>query len=147
MHNFEQRRQGFFRALSENGIEILKKDIISVESDIEKAQKEFDEFIAQRNKPLPTALFCECDYIAIGVIKSLQEHGYKVPKDISVIGFDNVSESTIVSPSLTTIHVEKEKMGSMAVQRIIDIIEHDDTVRIKSIIDTRLEKRNSCRPI
>ncbi len=150
IHNFEQRRQGFFQALSENGIKVLERDIISIESDIERAQKDFSEIISKRKKekaPLPTALFCECDYIAIGVIKSLHELGFRVPEDVSVVGFDNVSESTIVSPRLTTIHVEKEKMGSMAVRRIIDIIENRDSVRIKSIIDTKLEERDSCRRI
>ncbi|HEB10120.1 MAG TPA: LacI family transcriptional regulator [Spirochaetales bacterium] len=94
---------------------------------------------------MPTALFCENDYIAIGVIKALNEINIKVPDDISVIGFDNIPQATIISPELTTIHVYKDEMAALAVRRLDEIIENSDLPSIKLIIDTRLVERKSCQ--
>lgn len=83
------------------------------------AQASFQNKIAKLRtdgKPLPTAIFCESDYIAIGVMKSLAELGIRVPEDISVVGFDDIAEAVIVSPELTTVRVDKEKMVRSAVR-------------------------------
>ena len=92
---------------------------------------------------LPTAFFCECDYIAISAIKSLSELGYQVPTDVSIVGFDNISEAVIVSPELTTVHVEKEKMAHLAVEMIIRSIESESPTRSKVMVDTQFIERRS----
>jgi len=109
-------------------------------------QESFIEAVRER-RDLPTALFCECDYIAISVIKSLHELGIRVPDDVSIIGFDNIQEAMVITPELTTIHVEKERIAEVAVKTLIDIIENDDPISMKTWIDTRLISRNSCRPV
>jgi LacI family transcriptional regulator len=147
MHNFTERNEGFYRALQDCNIPIAQHNVFAVDSDIEQAHQQFKLTLKRRSRPLPTAFFCECDYIAIGVIKALKEHGIRVPEDVSIIGFDNVNESIIVSPSLTTLDVEKEVMGSMAMQRAVTIVEGGERVSAKLILDTRLVERNSCREI
>jgi DNA-binding LacI/PurR family transcriptional regulator len=142
--NFESRKRGFETALKEKGLEVNSKDLFTVGDTIENAQKEFREIIASVNS-LPTALFCENDYIAVGIIKALQEMSINVPEQVSVIGFDNIPQATIITPELTTIHVEKEKMGALAVKRLIEIIEKKDLAKIKIMIDTQLVERRSCR--
>ncbi|WP_199614012.1 LacI family DNA-binding transcriptional regulator [Paenibacillus alkalitolerans] len=150
MHNFDRRKQGFLAALEEYGLQADESYFFTVSPTFLGPQDEFKRQIQvrlERKEPLPTALFCECDYIAISVIKSLAEIGVRVPEDISVVGFDNIAESTIVSPELTTIHVEKEKIASLAVEKLIDLIDNKDQVKTKIVVDTKLVERQSCRSL
>ena len=71
-----------------------------------------NELIKEGN--LPTAVFAASDPIAIGAIRSLYEHGLKVPSDVSVIGFDDISVASFSTPPLTTIHAPAEFMGEYA---------------------------------
>ncbi len=69
----------------------------------------------------PTAWFCAGDRIAISLINLLSERGLRVPADISVIGFDDISISGLIRPGLTTIHINRKLMGKLAVQKLIEI--------------------------
>lgn len=146
--NFNFRKRGFIRALEENNLNIPKKNFFTVRNEINFAEKDFKEIITNRFSSLPSALFCENDYIAIGVIKALRKIGKKIPDDISVIGFDNVTESIIISPELTTIDVKKSEMGALAAQRMYDIINTfgNSSIIINSIMNTSLIERKSCKP-
>ncbi|UUZ94729.1 LacI family DNA-binding transcriptional regulator [Paenibacillus sp. P25] len=147
MYNFDSRKRGFLQAMEEEGVTVSEAHQFSVSPTVVTSQEEFKRQVAGLKGDLPTALFCECDYIAISVIKSLAELGIRVPDDISVIGFDNIQESTVISPELTTIHVEKGKIAELAVSKLLSMIEHGDTIKTKSLIDTQLIVRNSCRPV
>lgn len=73
MFNFDSRRHGFNTALKEHGIKLDPRNIFTAHPTLLNAQEEFKEQWVKRtevNKPLPTALFCECDYLAISTIKS-----------------------------------------------------------------------------
>jgi LacI family transcriptional regulator len=142
--NFEQRKEGFMTALQDHNITINKKDIFLVTPEIDEVYHEFKKIANDRANTLPSALFCENDYIGIGLIKALNELNVKIPERVSIIGFDNIPQTTIISPELTTIHVDKRKMARMAVQRLNEIIENDDSTSIKIIIDTKLVERESC---
>lgn len=146
INNFESRRQGFTAALKENGLELSPANVFTVHSEFGASRDQFKELFSQRDQPLPSAVFCENDYIALDLIKALHESGFKVPKDVSVIGFDDISHCTIISPELTTVHVEKHEMASFAVKRLLQIIENPDLPRLKTIIDNQLVIRKSCGP-
>ena len=64
-----------------------------------------------------TDFFCENDSIAISLIKSLQDIVMRIPEDISIIGFDNISESSIIRPEVTTIDVNRQYMVKIALQK------------------------------
>ncbi|MCL6573738.1 MAG: LacI family DNA-binding transcriptional regulator [Bacillus sp. (in: Bacteria)] len=150
MHNFDSRKKGFEKAQNDLGFQLAKEDIFVLSPSILSAQEQFQKQIKERiknNKTLPTALFCENDYLAISVIKSLNELGLRVPEDISVVGFDNISESVIITPELTTVHVEKEMMATQAVEQVIRLINNTGNVRLKTIVDTRLTIRKSCKKV
>jgi len=147
MYNFDSRKRGFFQALEEERIKWNDRYLFTVSPTVVSSQEEFKQQLAKLKGELPTALFCECDYIAISVIKSLVELGIRVPDDISVIGFDNIRESTVITPELTTVHVEKGKLAELAVTKLIDMIEYGDNIKIKSFIDTQLIIRSSCREL
>lgn len=65
----------------------------------------------------PTAFFCENDSIAISLIKSLQDIVMRIPEDISIIGFNNISESSIIRPEVTTIDVNRQYIVKIALQK------------------------------
>ena len=69
------------------------------------------------------------DLIAIGAIKALKLRGYKIPDDIAIIGFDNISEGRILDPSLTTIDIPRRFMGQTAVDQLIRQMEETVVMR------------------
>lgn len=146
MRNFDDRRQGFHAALRDGGLEVDEASIFQVAPTILSSQEalksQLTAYLAA-GRTLPTAFFCECDYIAISAIKTLGELGFRIPEDVSVVGFDNISESVIVSPELTTVHVDKERMAHMAVDLLIQSIEADPAVKMKIMVDTQLIERLS----
>ncbi|ULL17188.1 LacI family transcriptional regulator [Paenibacillus sp. H1-7] len=150
IHNFEERQSGFKAALREYELEIMPAQVFSAAPTILSSQRSLKaqlESFLRAGRSLPTAFFCECDYIAISAMKTLTELGYRVPEDASVVGFDNISEAVIVHPELTTVHVEKARLAYHAVDLVIDSIESVQQVKTKMSIDTRLVERHSSRPI
>ncbi|PLR83299.1 LacI family transcriptional regulator [Bacillus canaveralius] len=145
MYNFDMRKKGFMQAIAENGLNIAADDYFSLSPTVISSQETFKDSIKHRIHQLPTALFCEADYMAISVMKSFTELGVKVPEDVSIIGFDNIFESQVVTPELTTINVKKDKIARLAVERLITVIENNETDKIKVFVDTQLITRNSCR--
>lgn len=146
LSNFIRRREGFKKALNNFEIDDLSEKYI-VDTNKSNVREQFIELIKNNKGNLPTAIFCECDYIAIDVIKAIQDIGLNVPNDISVIGFDNVAEASIISPELTTINVFRDKMAALAVERILSIVGGNHTTKTKSIVSTQLVKRDSCKSI
>lgn len=146
IHNFEERKRGFLAALKEAGIADGPAPVFTAAPTILSSQDELKqqiEGVLRSGSPLPTAFFCECDYMAISAIKTLTELGIRIPEDVSVVGFDNISESVIVTPELTTIHVEKERMAKLAVDLLIDSLDRDTTAATKTKVDTTLVERLS----
>lgn len=76
-------------------------------------------------KDPPDALYAASDDIALGAIAGLREKGYRVPEDVSVIGFDNIELSGYTSPSLTTIAQDKRKIGVEAAKYLIALINQE----------------------
>jgi DNA-binding LacI/PurR family transcriptional regulator len=82
----------------------------------------FTKQLLARKKPF-TALFAYNDISAIGAIRAIQEHGLRVPQDISVMGFDDIPGAAFHSPSLTTVRQPLNRMGEVAAQTLLDRIE------------------------
>ncbi len=94
-------------------------------------------------KSLPTAVLTYNDLIAIGAMDAIKQHGLSIPKDISIIGFDDIRMASEVNPTLTTVHVPKRTMGIMAVRRLLQIVKGNQDDGQKVLIPTRLMIRNS----
>lgn len=92
-----------------------------------------------------TAIVTDNDSTAIGVLKACAELGIRVPDDLSVVGFDNISMAEHVSPGITSVHIHKMKMGEWAAKRLHEIMDHEDTP-IKITIGTELVVRRSSGP-
>ncbi|MDF0479510.1 LacI family DNA-binding transcriptional regulator [Vagococcus sp. PNs007] len=92
---------------------------------------------------LPEALFVANDAIAIGCLRALQENKVDVPKEISLVGFNDISLAKYVYPTLSTVRVNTEAMGEIAVSTLIEVIDKEYAVSRKITILTEFIKRNS----
>lgn len=94
----------------------------------------------------PTAIFASNDISAFGAMEAILEHGLRIPQDISLIGFDNIPQTTLVYPHLTTVHQPLEDMGRVATQMLLSYLkEHTRSYR-RVTLATRLVIRQSCQP-
>lgn len=147
IHNFEERRDGFSKALHAHGMTLSDEHRFAVAPTMLSSQESLkDQFRSymQSGRKLPTAFFCECDYIAISALKTLSELNISVPEQISIVGFDNITESQIVSPELTTVHVDKKRMAQLAVEQVIALlVTTEETARVKIKVDTQFILRKS----
>lgn len=94
-----------------------------------------------------TALFCSNDAMALGVLKVLSEEGIAVPKQMSVVGFDDVPESNFFQPSLTTIRQSFQDVGNASLDLLIEQIEQGKTKAQKEGIEPTLVIRDSSGPV
>lgn len=145
INNFKYRKIGFEKAINEAEITFKNENNILLEPTLDGAYQDMKKYLEQnKEKDFPTAFFAFNDIIALGAIKAMQEQGINVPKDVSIIGFDDIPISSLISPNMTTIRVYTNEMGSLAVKRLIDRInEEEEVVPIKIEIDTKLIERNS----
>lgn len=120
-YNFKMREESFHYACKYFGIDFNPEWIYKTHCNYEKGKEEFEEIFSGKDN-YPTALFCVCDLIALSLHNSLTKLGYKIPEDISIIGFDNLDVSSMVAPTLTTIDVPKNQIGRQAIQLLVDRI-------------------------
>lgn len=94
----------------------------------------------------PTAVFAANDVTAFRIMQVAQELGLRVPDDVSVIGFDNVPESAVAVPPLTTIAQPLREMGARALSMLVALLDGRDT-QTHVRLPTELVERASCRPL
>lgn len=116
-----ERWCGYQQAMLHAGLPIIQKNCILTPSPLSSLMSDPDEIITELQKmdTFPTAWICGGDCIAITLIEVLRSLGYSVPKDISVAGFDNIEASRYITPPLTTVDVNRNQLGSMAVDLLI----------------------------
>ncbi len=91
-----------------------------------------------------TAMICASDTLAIGAMHAAIEHGISIPRDLSVIGFDNISYASLPQIDLTTIDQPKQLMATSAVDMLMERIKHPDLPVSRLIVPTQLIERGSC---
>jgi LacI family transcriptional regulator len=138
--SISERRQGYLKALSDHGI--TTPYIVDSQLHGDNAYAATAQLLTQ--SPHITAIFACNDEIAQYVIRAAKDMGRDVPDDLSVVGFD---DKTIVEDGtrtpLTTVHVEKELMGAIAVRQLYERAINQDRPPITTIIGTRLVMRDS----
>ena len=140
--NFAERTTGFMKSVREHGMSIGKSILHELSPSIEGAFTDMLEII-DRGDHLAECYFADNDLIAIGAVKALKVRGYKVPDDIAVIGFDNIPESRIVDPALTTIDIPRKFMGQTAACQLIKQLACPVPHTVKIEVSTTLVKRFS----
>lgn len=94
----------------------------------------------------PTAVFASNDVMSFGVMEAARELGFNTPDDLSIIGFDDVPQATLVYPPLTTIRQPLEDMGRAATKMLLDLIADPQKPVQPITLPTRLVVRQSCQP-
>lgn len=116
----QQRFAGFTQAMAEAGLDINPKWVTAGNFECEGGETAFAEMVA--NGPLPSALFVCNDMMAMSVINSASKKGISVPEDLSIIGYDDIKLAKYITPSLTTIHQPKHRLGKKAVDMLLEQI-------------------------
>lgn len=142
LRNFKERNDGFTQALRDNGLSPSLSIIHSLSPSIDAAYSDMLEII-DSGKPLAKCYFADNDLIAIGAIQALKARNYTVPDDIAIVGFDNISESSVIDPGLTTINIPRQHMAKLSVKRLIDNINEASPFYSKTEVSIQLIERNS----
>jgi LacI family transcriptional regulator len=88
-------------------------------------------------------VICYNDLIALGFMKEARALGFTLPDDVSVVGFDNVPYGEYASPALTTMDLQSERMGEVAMQKLLDLLAGHDGDGEYSLLEPRLIVRES----
>jgi LacI family repressor for deo operon, udp, cdd, tsx, nupC, and nupG len=142
-----ERLLGFREAMAEAGLEVRPEWVAMGDYTMPGGQAAAEAFLASGS--LPTAVFCATDEMAIGFIHRIRQAGVECPRDISVIGFDDIAVAQFVDPPLTTMRQPREKIGRMATRTLIDIIEGiaPENEPIHVVLSSDLIVRDSVRRI
>jgi GntR family transcriptional regulator, arabinose operon transcriptional repressor len=137
--------EGFKRALTDSNLDwedqVIKEGNWTFDGGF-KAMKE----IIEEQSQLPTAVFACNDMSALGAMEALKAAGFSIPRDISVIGFDDIEQSRYYSPKLTTIRVDTALIARMACQNLFFAIESREVQHVQIIVPTELKIRESTGP-
>lgn len=133
---------GYQRALSEVGLklEVAHTDRTTNES----GESAFHELLTQH--PHLTAVCAINDSMAVGAIRAARSVGWRVPDDLSVIGFDDISWAQLNDPPLTTINIPKRQIGGEAAYRLIRLLKEPGIVPTNLTLSVQLIERGSTGP-
>lgn len=142
----KDRYEGFMLAIKEFGLQKQLQHVYVAGDDVDQNDKitlgygAAEEILA---KSQPEAIFATNDEMAIGVMKKLAECGLRIPRDIAVIGYDNVPLSAIVSPSLTTINQPVMTMCIQGTGMLRDLIGGKENTRRRIMLEPSIIVRDS----
>jgi LacI family transcriptional regulator len=117
------RFNGYRKALEHYGLPYLEQQVACGDYRYDHGYAAMNELLAHRESTRFTAVFAASDEMAIGAIRCIEDHGLRVPDDISVMGYDNLSIADMVKPKLTTIAQPFERIGADAVHFLVDVLE------------------------
>jgi DNA-binding LacI/PurR family transcriptional regulator/DNA-binding transcriptional regulator YhcF (GntR family) len=135
--------QGFQRALTENGIS-LESDLITEVPDFkpESGYEGARELLIREKSP--SAVFITADGLAIGALQAFANSGVSVPGDMAITSFNNIEAAALVKPGLTTTTFPAYELGTLAVQRLQDILTGQEVEEGQTIVESQLVIRQSC---
>jgi LacI family transcriptional regulator len=143
-----RRYEAYQTALAEAGIAYDPQLVLTVEEPftMTSAYEKMKAFLMEQPSTF-TAVFCANDLSAFGVARALQEAGFRIPQDVSLVGHDNLPMSEFTSPPLTTVAVDCQALGMMAVQRLMERALTPNLVPIRVELFSRLIERQSVSTI
>lgn len=113
---------------------------------IEGGQRAASEILATQGANLPTAVVCANDLMAIGAVSEFEAAGLNVPRDVSIVGFDNIAFAALTKPALTTVNLPLGELGRRAIEVLIRSVEDSEQQGIEIRIPTNLIVRQSTAP-
>ena len=146
MHSTSSRNrlEGFRAAMQKAAIPVNEKLIEFGTYTLDGGEQATKTLLMQKQRP--TAIFCFSDEIALGCMYSLRRHGFLVPDDVSVIGFDNIPFAKYFAPPLTTIAQPAAEIGRLCASLLLDIIDGNEPESNTHILPHELLVRESTGP-
>jgi LacI family transcriptional regulator len=140
----EERLRGFRRALRDGGLDPAEALIVRGDFTESSGHRAAEEILAAPERP--TAVFAANDSMAIGLLSALGDRGVRVPKDLAVVGFDDIAIARYLTPPLTTVRVDASELGARAVRRLLegDEFEDGDKTGRPEVLPAPLVVRKSC---
>lgn len=135
------RYQGFSKSLLEHGVE-ERSEWILPDRDL-KTGKVMEKLLSELPSELPTAFVCNCDFTANLMAEELTKLGYRIPEDISLVGYDDFLVSGDMKGKLTTYSVDMEAMAHHALKLLTKRKNGELKEKIVRIVDGRLIERSS----
>lgn len=136
---------GVRQAMEEAGIEDFESRHIVIPWNLEQREKAYEEMLPFFKKQ--TALFFSSDYYALEASNFLQNRGIKVPEEISIAGFDDVTYATLARPKLTTVHQMVDGKARRAVEVLMHLIQDEPVQKDIPPLPTTLVERESVRDL
>ncbi len=136
-----ERLQGFTQAMEECGVPVDPRLILHLDASAHEAGPLIDQLL--KESPDFTAIFSFSDYIAWEVIYALNRHGIQVPRDVSIIGFDDVQSHMRFPPPLTTVHYPKRKIAGQSVELLLRRIDRGEDVPVQRVLESYLVVRET----
>lgn len=140
----QERFLGYKSALTKHGIPFDKNLVFEYEMDLTSCQTLSRNLVEIKGL---TGVVASADIMAAGIMTGLREYGKRIPDDISIVGFDDLSTSRMLTPALTTIHQNMPLKGKMAVNFMIQKLEGNIPDTNEITLPTHLVKRQSVKNI
>lgn len=138
----KERQRGFLSTMKENGAEINENWVLPL-NDI-NADMAFSATVKMFSSPIhPDAIFCASDVLASGAIRAVNYVKMCVPKDVIVVGFDNIALSAMMIPSITTVNQPTFQMGYLANEFLFEKLQNPKAEAKRTLLDTELIIRES----
>ena len=144
INSFLERQKCALSALNSFGYREPEKFFYTIGYANENAEAGMDNLLDTiPTEELPTAFLADNDLVAIGAMQSIKKHGFRIPKDFSIIGYDDRPICNLTDPKLTTIQLPRHKFGAAAVDLLIEQIETSDFSPVSIEINGKLIARNT----
>jgi LacI family transcriptional regulator len=142
VHGFRMRERGFFQALREAGVPLPHEWLRRVPPSVSGGQRAMKALLASPNRP--TGVFCANDLIAMGALKAALTAGVTVPRDLSIVGCDDVEMASVVTPELTTVAVPARELGARAARLLLRQLNGEQiAAKPGRLLPVRLVKRGT----
>ena len=138
-----RREVGYKAALEANGISVDERLLLNGEFERNIAYSVLDEFLSNGQRVAFDAVFTGDDDAAIGALKALHQHRYRIPEDVAVVGFDDLGFAQFLNPPLTTVRAPTETVGRVASERLFALLENQ-TEDEALVLSTEIIYRRSC---
>jgi LacI family transcriptional regulator len=139
---YQRRYEGYVRALSERGLEPVTVDIRDTKGSFELGQRAAGVLIHRHRGT--TAVLAQDDETACGMLDGFRRIGVRVPGDISLMGYDDITEIQYLNPSLTTVRVRKEEIGTTMAAELVRLREGGKKTTPAPVLATEIVVRDSC---
>jgi LacI family transcriptional regulator len=140
--NFRERADGYYKALRTHGLDTSHPFVHRISPTSQEGYQDMIRILEEK-PALADAYFADNDIIAAAAMRAFQQFGYRIPEDISIIGFDDLPLCDLMHPPLSTMRVDQQELGMLAAGRLYEIMEKNDLQKLKISITASMVCRES----